>query len=135
MKQTERFAPHIFLHGGDYNPDQWLDRPEILEEDIRLIREMGADAIRTAHYPQSRHVYDLCDRAGLICWVEFPNVNRVTFSDEFERNVSWVKTDKTGAVIDEGEDATETNEEAAQGDNTQGGGSGDNTQGGGEMEP
>jgi beta-galactosidase len=39
MKQTERFAPHIFLHGGDYNPDQWLDRPEILEEDIRLMKE------------------------------------------------------------------------------------------------
>ena len=39
MKQTERFAPHIFLHGGDYNPDQWLDRPEVLEEDIRLMKE------------------------------------------------------------------------------------------------
>lgn len=22
------------LHGGDYNPEQWLDRPDILEEDI-----------------------------------------------------------------------------------------------------
>ena len=20
------------LHGGDYNPEQWLDRPDILEE-------------------------------------------------------------------------------------------------------
>ena len=39
MKQIEKFAPHIFLHGGDYNPDQWLDRPEILEEDIRLMKE------------------------------------------------------------------------------------------------
>ena len=65
----------------------WAVSPEDEEEDIRLIREMGADAIRTAHYPQSRHVYDLCDRAGLICWVEFPNVNRVTFSDEFERGM------------------------------------------------
>ncbi len=39
MKQIEKYAPHIFLHGGDYNPDQWLDRPEILEEDIRLMKE------------------------------------------------------------------------------------------------
>ena len=23
-------------HGGDYNPDQWRDRPDILAEDIRL---------------------------------------------------------------------------------------------------
>ncbi|MEG6567198.1 hypothetical protein V6B95_09550 [Thermoanaerobacterium saccharolyticum] len=29
--------PH-FLHGGDYNPDQWLDYPKILEEDIRLMK-------------------------------------------------------------------------------------------------
>ena len=27
------------LHGGDYNPEQWLDCPEILEEDIRLMKE------------------------------------------------------------------------------------------------
>ena len=58
-------------------------------------------------------------------------VNRY-FSDEFERQVSWVKTDKTGAVVDEGEDATETNEEAAQnGDNTGGNGGGDNGGNGG----
>ena len=25
-------------HGGDYNPDQWRDRPDILEEDIRLMK-------------------------------------------------------------------------------------------------
>ena len=27
-----------FLHGGDYNPDQWLDYPEILKEDVRLMK-------------------------------------------------------------------------------------------------
>lgn len=26
------------LFGGDYNPEQWLDRPDILEEDIRLMK-------------------------------------------------------------------------------------------------
>ena len=25
-------------HGGDYNPDQWRDRPDILEEDVRLMK-------------------------------------------------------------------------------------------------
>ena len=30
-------VPH-FLHGADYNPDQWLKYPEILEEDIRLMK-------------------------------------------------------------------------------------------------
>ena len=27
-----------FLHGGDYNPDQWLDYPEVLNEDVRLLK-------------------------------------------------------------------------------------------------
>lgn len=26
------------LHGGDYNPDQWLDQPEILEEDLKFMK-------------------------------------------------------------------------------------------------
>jgi beta-galactosidase len=29
----------VFMHGADYNPDQWLHAPEILEEDIRLMKE------------------------------------------------------------------------------------------------
>ncbi|MDP4145242.1 MAG: beta-galactosidase [Bacillota bacterium] len=33
---NEKF-PH-FYHGGDYNPDQWLKHPEIIDEDIRLMK-------------------------------------------------------------------------------------------------
>ena len=29
------------LHGGDYNPDQWLAYPEVFEEDVRLMKEAG----------------------------------------------------------------------------------------------
>ena len=35
--------PH-FLHGGDYNPDQWLDWPEIIDEDFRLMPLAGCNA-------------------------------------------------------------------------------------------
>lgn len=28
-----------FIHGGDYNPDQWLDRPDILQKDIELMKK------------------------------------------------------------------------------------------------
>ena len=34
--------PHL-LHGGDYNPDQWLDRPEIIDADFRLAHEAGVN--------------------------------------------------------------------------------------------
>lgn len=33
------------VHGGDYNPDQWLDRPDILEEDIRLMKKAGFNSV------------------------------------------------------------------------------------------
>jgi len=29
------------MHGGDYNPDQWLDCPEILEKDLELMKKAG----------------------------------------------------------------------------------------------
>lgn len=55
------------------------------------------------------------------------------FSDEFERRVKWVKTDKHGNIIEE-EDATETNEELVNGDDDNGDDAnqngGDNNQGG-----
>ena len=34
-----------FLHGGDYNPDQWLDRKDILEEDIRLMHQAHVNCV------------------------------------------------------------------------------------------
>ena len=39
-----KIADH-FLYGGDYNPDQWLDRPDILEEDIRLMKEAHVNCV------------------------------------------------------------------------------------------
>ena len=33
------------LHGGDYNVDQWLDRPDILAEDIRLMKLAGVNVV------------------------------------------------------------------------------------------
>ncbi len=34
--------PH-FLHGGDYNPDQWLKSPEVIDEDFRLMPLAGCN--------------------------------------------------------------------------------------------
>lgn len=33
------------LHGGDYNPDQWLDRPDILEKDIELMKQAHINCV------------------------------------------------------------------------------------------
>ena len=31
------------IHGGDYNPEQWLDRPDILEKDIEYMKQAGVN--------------------------------------------------------------------------------------------
>lgn len=36
------------LHGADYNPDQWLDRPDVLAEDSRLMRLAGMNTVSLA---------------------------------------------------------------------------------------
>ncbi|MCC8152714.1 MAG: beta-galactosidase [Lachnospiraceae bacterium] len=34
-----------FLYGGDYNPDQWLEYPQILEDDIRLMKQAHINTV------------------------------------------------------------------------------------------
>ena len=36
--------PHFF-HGGDYNPDQWQNYPEVLKEDMRLMKLANCNAM------------------------------------------------------------------------------------------
>ena len=40
-----------FVHGGDYNPEQWLDRPDILEEDVRLMKKAGMNSASGGIFP------------------------------------------------------------------------------------
>ncbi|MCM1542980.1 MAG: glycoside hydrolase family 2 protein [Blautia sp.] len=44
------------------------------KEDLALIREIGANTIRLAHYQHGQEFYDLCDEAGLVCWAEIPYI-------------------------------------------------------------
>lgn len=36
-------GPYRLIHGGDYNPDQWLHRPEILDTDAPLMVQAGVN--------------------------------------------------------------------------------------------
>lgn len=46
------------------------------EEDMAIIREMGANTIRLAHYQHAQEFYDLCDRYGMIVWAEIPYITQ-----------------------------------------------------------
>lgn len=36
---------HELLHGGDYNPDQWIDHPEIIDQDFKLMKEAQVNTV------------------------------------------------------------------------------------------
>ncbi len=47
---TKKFPPVLkefsgMVYGGDYNPDQWLDRPDILKEDDRLMKLASINSV------------------------------------------------------------------------------------------
>ena len=44
------------------------------KEDMAVIREIGANTVRLAHYQQAQAFYDLCDENGLIVWAEIPYI-------------------------------------------------------------
>ena len=49
--------------------------PEHHKEDMELIKEVGANTIRLAHYQHSRVFYDLCDEYGMVVWAEIPYIS------------------------------------------------------------
>ena len=48
--------------------------PESIQrEDARILKnELGMNAVRTSHYPQSKAFIDECDRLGLLVFTEIP---------------------------------------------------------------
>lgn len=45
-------------------------------EDLEIIKEMGVNSLRLAHYQQSGDFYDLCDEMGFLVWAEIPVISR-----------------------------------------------------------
>lgn len=56
------------LHGGDYNPEQWLDRPDILAEDIRLMKKAGVNTVTLGVFSWS--VYEPSEGAYHFEWLD-----------------------------------------------------------------
>ncbi|MGB0177689.1 MAG: glycoside hydrolase family 2 protein, partial [Owenweeksia sp.] len=52
-------------------------------KDIKLLKEMGANFFRTAHYPQDQAVLNACDSLGLLVSMEIPFDHEYTNSETF----------------------------------------------------
>lgn len=47
---------------------------EMHREDIEIMKEMGVNTIRLAHYQHDQYFYDLCDEYGMVVWAEIPYI-------------------------------------------------------------
>ena len=45
------------------------------DRDMDLIREVGANTVRLAHYQHDQYFYDLCDKYGMVVWAEIPYIS------------------------------------------------------------
>ena len=88
---------YLDLHGVDRHQDRlnmgWAITDTQHDEDMALIREMGANVIRLSHYEHAEHFHDLADRAGIALWAEIPLVNEITNSTAFTNNARQQMTE------------------------------------------
>ncbi len=71
---------HLRLRGVNLHQDMqdkaWAISADDVDASLALVREMGANSVRLAHYPHSAHTYEQADHLGLVVWAELPFVER-----------------------------------------------------------
>lgn len=87
---------NVPLHGVSRHQDRldkgWAISKEDHEQDCALIKEVGANTIRLAHYQHDQYFYDLCDHTGFVLWAEIPFISKFIPSEEaYENTMSQMK--------------------------------------------
>lgn len=86
----------VFLRGLNRHqsyPYMGYAAPEVLQrEDARILKEeLCCTAVRTSHYPQSRHFIDACDELGLLVFTEIPGWQHIGDAAWKRRSVENVR--------------------------------------------
>ncbi|SKA82523.1 beta-galactosidase [Clostridium sp. USBA 49] len=76
---------HIRLKGVSRHQDRkdmgWAITEKEQIEDMELIKEIGANSIRLAHYQHNQYFYDLCNKEGMVVWAEIPFISVMSKND------------------------------------------------------
>ncbi len=74
---------HQYLKGVAMHQDRpikgWAISDADQEEDFSILADMGANAVRLAHYQHDQRSYELADAGGIVVWAEIPLVNKVSY--------------------------------------------------------
>lgn len=46
------------------------------DEDMAVVKDLGANTLRLAHYQHDQYFYDLCDENGIVVWAEIPYITK-----------------------------------------------------------
>jgi beta-galactosidase len=84
LRGTQRHVDHAGFAAA--MPD------DLVRQEMQMIRDMGANFIRLAHYQQDRLVLDLCDELGLMVWEEAPWCRAGEGDDAFKTNAKGMLT-------------------------------------------
>lgn len=77
------------LYGGDYNPDQWLDRPDVLEKDIEYMKQAHINVVSLGIFAWA--VYEPAEGEYHFEWLE-EVINRL-----YENGISTILATPSGA--------------------------------------
>lgn len=80
---------YLKLHGVNRHQDRYgygnALSNELHREDIKMIKDVGANFLRLAHYQQDPVVLNMCDSLGILVWEEIPVITSVG-EEEFLKN-------------------------------------------------
>lgn len=85
LKGTNRHQDKLGKGSALSNEDHLID--------LLLIKKMGCNFLRLAHYPQSDKVLQYADELGLLIWEEIPLVDYMNLNDAFLQNCKTMITE------------------------------------------
>ena len=101
-----QFTPDkgFFLNGQPYNLHGLSRHQDYFEKgnalsaedhltDLLLMKDLGVNWLRLAHYQQDDYVLQLCDKLGILVWEEIPYVNNTPEHSDFEVNLQRMMKD------------------------------------------
>ena len=85
LNGVKRTIRGVNMH-SDFDGCGWAVPKGRRAKDIAMVKELGADGLRAAHYPHDDETYAECDKQGLLVWCEYPNLGYFTPTEAYRRN-------------------------------------------------